>query len=596
EGPRDSPYDIVSLSQISNRREGSAAFSAHQQEGTTTNLAPVLDVEYPRTEDADIVDNRYLTLRFDQESCPPDLAGVTHVDLNGTAVRLHHHLTNARVPCYRCYSARHTSGQCRTKPDQLEAYRRRVQRIFKGKVAKFQVGTAMSYSHTDLESLEGFMATLTSELEEQVAYEPGKGTEPALIALPDKRETPTQTPLADRTPTNSAAADVYTETAASVAGKTAVKDKEDGYTTVTTRAARKRATKEKKPKLAGAGANTNQQSGQPQHGARRSGGNANVTTTQPQTGWRQQVAQQSPSKHQAKKTTGLGGKRSGHTTFAAFQRKRVNGQFSFLLDTDDSDQSDDDDSYNREEAPYAYNCAEQEVDSNSSNGQDNLMEQLTASESRAGGPKSDTGLAEWNTHEDLQTTTADGAANVVTAAATAAEAQRHAQIAHELVHQHHSDRVKHQGKQNAAPTETQWQCAAETVQQEERARQAAHLLTIAKAAEAARSTDDVQKEGHLRRQKESEDDARKEQLLLRELLQTHASVSQQEMLGRETTTNGIQRHGKNDVNGKAGAGELQDPFGGKEIPRDGHTDSIRSTAPSQTTLSERSIMSGLQGS
>jgi hypothetical protein len=57
----------------------------------------IIDAERPRLDSTEVVDNRYVLLRFDGQNCPQALRGVTKVDMGGTVVTVHHHLIHPRT-------------------------------------------------------------------------------------------------------------------------------------------------------------------------------------------------------------------------------------------------------------------------------------------------------------------------------------------------------------------------------------------------------------------------------------------------------------------------------------------------------------------
>ncbi|KAG3234708.1 hypothetical protein PI124_g20241 [Phytophthora idaei] len=149
----------------------------------------VLDVEAPRSEALGIVDNGHYIARFNQEHCPTALRNVTHIDLDGRAVLLHHFQTTIRIPCYRCFSSRHTAGRCKVSPDRIEEVRRTLQRWFKGSVAHYTSAPASAYEHPDIFSINNFLATRQQQLKTTTV--PGEnGIAPSLepLSQPDRTD------------------------------------------------------------------------------------------------------------------------------------------------------------------------------------------------------------------------------------------------------------------------------------------------------------------------------------------------------------------------------------------------------------------------
>ncbi|KAJ8507150.1 hypothetical protein ON010_g19000 [Phytophthora cinnamomi] len=130
---------------------------------------PVLNAERPRVADTAVVDNRYLLIRFQQETCPLALRGVTHIALGDLMVIHHHHLVHLRQPCSRCYSPEThywvLQGPTGAPgPGSLSRFR-----VFTGQVSPFMVGGAAQYQRTEENSLDTFLATLAQEQESQAA-------------------------------------------------------------------------------------------------------------------------------------------------------------------------------------------------------------------------------------------------------------------------------------------------------------------------------------------------------------------------------------------------------------------------------------------
>ncbi|KAG1692117.1 hypothetical protein DVH05_025739 [Phytophthora capsici] len=131
--------------------------------GALANIAgiPVLDAERPR-DSAISTGARHFTVWFEQNDCPGPLRGVTKIFIGSTEVTLHHHLLHYRLPCHRCYSPRHTTGFCKTKPGLLTDYRNRCTRKLSGSHGRFTVGPMDRYRHSDKDSLATFWRSLVA--------------------------------------------------------------------------------------------------------------------------------------------------------------------------------------------------------------------------------------------------------------------------------------------------------------------------------------------------------------------------------------------------------------------------------------------------
>ncbi|KAG3018451.1 hypothetical protein PC128_g13541 [Phytophthora cactorum] len=141
----------------------------------------VLDVEAPRTEALDIVHNGYFLIRFAQMECPLGLQNVTHIDLNGTAVLVHHFQTNMRIPCYKCFSARHNAGRRKVPVANLDAARKRLQGRYTGTISHYETTPIMEYNHPDATSLQSFLKELQFRAEELVT--PSTGPSPPYTTM-----------------------------------------------------------------------------------------------------------------------------------------------------------------------------------------------------------------------------------------------------------------------------------------------------------------------------------------------------------------------------------------------------------------------------
>ncbi|KAG2763972.1 hypothetical protein PC129_g21844 [Phytophthora cactorum] len=141
----------------------------------------VLDVEAPRTEALDIVHNGYFLIRFAQMECPLGLQNVTHIDLNGTAVLVHHFQTNMRIPCYKCFSARHNAGRRKVPVANLDAARKRLQGRYTGTISHYETTPIMEYNHPDATSLQSFLKELQFRAEKLVT--PSTGPSPPYTTM-----------------------------------------------------------------------------------------------------------------------------------------------------------------------------------------------------------------------------------------------------------------------------------------------------------------------------------------------------------------------------------------------------------------------------
>ncbi|KAF1784939.1 hypothetical protein GQ600_7906 [Phytophthora cactorum] len=91
-------------------------------------------------------------------------------------------ITTIRIPCYRCFSSRHTAGRCKVSPDRIEEVRRTLQRWFKGSVAHYTSDPASAYEHPDIFSINNSLATRQQQLKTTTV--PGEiGIAPSLEPL-----------------------------------------------------------------------------------------------------------------------------------------------------------------------------------------------------------------------------------------------------------------------------------------------------------------------------------------------------------------------------------------------------------------------------
>ncbi|KAE8879708.1 hypothetical protein PF005_g22588 [Phytophthora fragariae] len=104
--------------------------------------------------------------------CPTTLRGVTKINMGDSLITLHHHLTQPRLPCGRCYAPFHTTGFCKANPSQLERSHTKYCRRFDGRIPNYQVGAAVLYKHSDGDSLASFLETLQGEVTDELATSP----------------------------------------------------------------------------------------------------------------------------------------------------------------------------------------------------------------------------------------------------------------------------------------------------------------------------------------------------------------------------------------------------------------------------------------
>jgi hypothetical protein len=143
----------------------------------------IVDAERPRIDSTEVVDNRYVALRFQGQECPKALRGVTKIDMGGKLMTVQHHLIYPRAPCARCFAPYHTIGFCKTKNAQVTKMQHKHKRVYEGRLPKYQVGEAVQYRHSDGESLMGFLEALQGEIETEM----GKAEGTRLVALEDTR-------------------------------------------------------------------------------------------------------------------------------------------------------------------------------------------------------------------------------------------------------------------------------------------------------------------------------------------------------------------------------------------------------------------------
>lgn len=121
--------------------------------------AKVLDVEYARTTPTETYDNRFHTITFAQTDCPDTLVEVTRVEMDGTALTIHHFQTHLRRPCGKCYSPRHGRKWCTVSNGKLSKLRERFTRVHTGTAASCAPVTREAY-HVD--SLQCLVEALTN--------------------------------------------------------------------------------------------------------------------------------------------------------------------------------------------------------------------------------------------------------------------------------------------------------------------------------------------------------------------------------------------------------------------------------------------------
>lgn len=121
--------------------------------------AKVLDVEYARTTPTETYDNRFHTITFAQTCCPDTLADVTRVEMDGTALSIHHFQTHLRRPCGKCYSPRHGGKWCTVSHGRLTKLRQKFTRVHTGTAACHEPVTREAF-HVD--SLQCLVDVLTN--------------------------------------------------------------------------------------------------------------------------------------------------------------------------------------------------------------------------------------------------------------------------------------------------------------------------------------------------------------------------------------------------------------------------------------------------
>nr|KAE8930573.1 hypothetical protein PF009_g19343 [Phytophthora fragariae] len=232
------------------------------------NGVDVVDAERSRVGASEIVDNSYFLLRFNTDTCPDMLRGVTKLTIHGRLITLHHHVIYQRLPCTRCYAPYHTTGFCKAKPGQVLTQQAKFLRTYKGPLPSYQVGTATQYRHTDEESLTTFLTTLHHELTGETVVAGEGATPPPVAELLRTENKPDQTHSPATHPTASARAPADAVSGTTVAA-TPAETITDGFTVVTHRQRRNgngevRTTAEQGPGSGSAAGNT---AGAPRTGA-----------------------------------------------------------------------------------------------------------------------------------------------------------------------------------------------------------------------------------------------------------------------------------------------------------------------------------------
>lgn len=281
----------------------------------------VLDVERPRGTSDAIVDNRFVQIHFDQESCPEVLRGITHVIVGSSQLTIHHHLLHAREPCKRCYSPQHTIAYCRVGVAKLAELQHNRTRRYTGTLPTFAVGDATTYCHTEADSLEQLLDALSADVQTTLSSSNGELATADLVPL-------TQ-PVERTSPTGQSATSSGTV--------------EDGYVVVRRKPAKKtpprtKETKSETKSPVPSAAHTGEKSPSPAR--------ADVDTT------RAASAKAGVAGGRAKFTP-KGKKGPAASSFTRFQQEWSMGRYTALQDDSDSD-SDEVDDRSDDEAPYAY--------------------------------------------------------------------------------------------------------------------------------------------------------------------------------------------------------------------------------------------------
>ncbi|KAE8904446.1 hypothetical protein PF003_g11802 [Phytophthora fragariae] len=290
----------------------------------------VVDAERSRVGASEIVDNGYFLLRFNTDTCPDMLRGVTKLKIHGRLITLHHHVIYQRLPCTRCYAPYHTTGFCKAKPGQVITQQAKFLRTYRGPLPSYHVGTATQYRHTDEESLTTFLTTLHQELTgETVATGEGAIPPPVAELLRTERE-PDQphSPLTHVTESARASAE---DGSGATAADTPRENNTDGFTVVTRRQRRNRSGESHTPAERGPASGT----------ADGSSGLSAARLPPTATNGRPAGATARPkAKNKA-------------TAYAKFKQDHAMGRYTSLADPEeDGTASSDVDA--QDEAPYAY--------------------------------------------------------------------------------------------------------------------------------------------------------------------------------------------------------------------------------------------------
>ncbi|OWZ13982.1 hypothetical protein PHMEG_00012613 [Phytophthora megakarya] len=308
---------------------GSDAIGLVALTAALTKLAGVtiLDVERPRDNEDAIIDNRFVLVHLNQESCPATLQGITRVQVGQTTLTIHHHLVHAREPCKRCYAPLHTTSYCRVKADSLGLVQNRRVKRYTGEVASFDVGSATIYCHTESDSLQLLLDSLTADALQLATVDDNSAPVAELV------------PIASCNATKSTSCESAGEPKATTRGEKSASiqsDTDDGYKVVLRKSAKKK------------------DSG---HSTRQSTSNESKAKQGPTISSAVKTAKTAPANNKAaigrttssfKSTNAASG-----TAFAKFQRDWSVGQYAALQD-DSELESDDSSSHSDEEADYAY--------------------------------------------------------------------------------------------------------------------------------------------------------------------------------------------------------------------------------------------------
>lgn len=327
----------------------------------------IVDAERPRLEATDKIDTRFVVIRFLGTDCPEALRGVTKLTMAGQVLTLHHHLTQQRLPCARCFVPYHTTGFCRATPAQLAKMQLKHQRVYTGPVPGYKVGEAVLYKHSDGDSLKNFLDTLQGEIQTELAVATGDESKANLRAPAPKTNVGTATvaQTSDRPPRVQEAEPSTPSPGSDSEGFILVRTKAHRHKQVTPALKQEEQHHESTlPTLAPG-----------------SEGAVAVKAVLPRVTTAAHTARLSRTKVRGKGKTRAG--RGGSTTstsvpaFNRFTRARDQGRFAALgAEEGDSDEAPD-------EAPYAYPCTmEEQTDSDGQAGR--------ASSPRLNGVRTDT--------------------------------------------------------------------------------------------------------------------------------------------------------------------------------------------------------------